>query len=137
MQLSPLQLKQYWVTSLGFAPCEHFDPESDLDLKFDSIKNHVNIRYVEEPVCCWQVDLSLAHEPGEEENAPYRYQIQVAGFFTVDEGIPEEKVKNIVKVNGASLLFGIAREQLRAALSSGPYPSVLLPSVSFRDLVEE
>ncbi|NQU39528.1 MAG: hypothetical protein HQ523_06215 [Lentisphaerae bacterium] len=51
--------------------------------------------------------------------------------------MPDERVGQFALVNGASVLFGTAREVLRSVMTNGPYEPILLPTVCFLDAKPE
>lgn len=55
----------------------------------------------------------------------------MVGYVLAQPGFPKEKMQRAVEINGPSMLFGAAREILRAATGRGPYGPVLIPSTSF------
>lgn len=60
------------------------------------------------------------------------------GIFEADETIPEDKVSRLTVVNGASILYGAAREIVATVTSRGRFEPLVLPSLSFAgvDVVE-
>lgn len=68
---------------------------------------------------------------------PYRFVAQIEGVFRFDHVGEIEERKRMVVINGASMLYGIVREQilnLTIRQKNGP---LLLPSLDFRVLAEE
>lgn len=137
MQPSALEVGVYFVTSSQVMANPHFSQENATELLFDSLKSEVVMRLVEEGNDQWEVHLTVAHQPGEKENAPYEFELQLVGLFSVKEVVPEDKREGFAKVNGASVLYSVAREHLRVVTSAGPFPPIYLPTVSFVDLIQE
>lgn len=79
----------------------------------------------------WQVTLKVTYRPGPDINAPYHFASEIVGLFQVSTEQAKEKVQWLVETNASSLLYSTARELLRNAMSSGPYPPMLLPTGSF------
>jgi preprotein translocase subunit SecB len=73
----------------------------------------------------------VKHQPAATANTPYSFALEVVGFFHVVAEFPEDKVERLVKTNGATMLYGIAREVVRDFTSRGPHAGMMLPSVSF------
>ena len=65
------------------------------------------------------------------------FSLQLIGLFSVNDQIDDKERKDFAKVNGASVLFSVAREHLRVLTSAGPYPAIYLPAVSFVDLLQD
>jgi preprotein translocase subunit SecB len=53
------------------------------------------------------------------------------GWFTLTPDIPADQSERFVSINGTAILYGLAREQLRSAMSAGPFVPIMLPSVTF------
>lgn len=70
-----------------------------------------------------------------ETNPHYRGRVVLRGEFLWigGEDLPEEERRNLLTVNGLSVLYGIARVYLRQLAEPLPAPPLLLPTVSFRD----
>src|SRR5439155_22261424 len=73
----------------------------------------------------------ITYQPQANSNVPYFFSLELVGFFEVAEAVPDDRIDRLVKTNGPSMLYGIAREVVRDITSRGPYLGVLLPSVSF------
>jgi len=79
----------------------------------------------------WRVQLRLRQEATPKNNSPYTFRIAIEGWFTLNPTFPADQAERFVTVNGTSILYGIAREQLRQAMATGPFLPILLPSVTF------
>lgn len=77
------------------------------------------------------VHLTIQQEALPGKNLPYAYELEMSGQVLVHPNFPLENVRQAVETNGPSLLFGAAREILRAATAFGPYGPILIPSVTF------
>jgi len=132
MKLSPLQLTDYFVHSIHVEALADYDPGKDQDLDIDSLQvtencfrangNHPN-RFA--------IDLVIKQDALAGKNLPYSYELHMIGFIEVSPNFPEDKLQRAVETNGPSMLFGAAREILRAATGRGPYGPVLIPSTTF------
>lgn len=130
MKTSPLQLEHYFVSDLHFAVNHAFDVTKKVDLSDDQfVVDAVSLCDEKSPEK-WQVTLRVKHHPVASANAPYSFTLEVVGFFLVLPAYPHDK-ERLVKTNGSTILYGIAREVVRNITSSGPHPGVLIPSVSF------
>ena len=77
---------------------------------------------------------------GRKEKVPYSFRVSLVGYFHVDESVVEKNKKQaniLLYANAPSLLYAAARELLATATARGPYPAVILPSVSFLDDAEK
>lgn len=132
MKLAPLQLTDYFVHSLRVEALADYDPDKEPDLDVSSL--HVGEK-------CFRangghpnrfaIDLVIRQDAVGGKNRPYAYELHMVGFIEVAPGFPEDKLQRAVETNGPSMLFGAAREILRAATGRGPYGQVLIPSTTF------
>lgn len=127
-QLPPLNLLNYkildfsWQTNLA---CK----DSDSPLK--TVQTEVLTRFKADDPLSFLVTLTIASKRGQ----PYKFKINLVGFFKIRPDVPEEERGRIAAVNGASMLYGSAREFIFMATSHGVHGTVLLPTISFLGLV--
>jgi preprotein translocase subunit SecB len=131
MATPPLDLQNYFLTELQFSANKHFDPNKPLGAKQEHfacsptfLPDPGNPRH-------YQVALTVKHPPNESVNYPYTFALEIVGFFEVREGYPPEGLERMVRITAPSLLYGVAREVVRAATGRGPFPHVIIPTVSF------
>ena len=129
MKSSPLQLEHYFVSDLHFSANRAFDPKKEVKLKVEDFG--VETALLSPDPAKWQVTLRVKHQPALSVNAPYSFTLEVVGFFHVVPEFPADKVQQLIKTNGPSILYGIAREVVRDFSMRGPHPGLMLPSVSF------
>ena len=129
---TPLSLIGYAVLKAGMKTNPSFRPDQPSVFTFDNLKiQNALKKEPDEQNPAWIVSLAIELAPKPEDNMPYELDIQMIGFFSVAEGCSAGFAKELVVVNGSSILFGTAREFLRTLTSSGPHPSIVLPTVSF------
>lgn len=81
--------------------------------------------------------MGLKLEKQEENPAPhYTYHIEIFGLFSLAEEFEPKDPDSFVKVNGAAVLYGAAREMIATLTARGPYDAVELPTVTFVDEVD-
>ena len=132
MRLAPLQLLDYHVLSLMLRANSDYDEDKEPDYGLDLLKIQSDQRLVDETNSRrWVIDLSITLDAPSGRNIPYSFAIEMMGFVSVAPAFPENSTAHAVKVNGPSMLFGAAREIIRATTGRGPYKAVLLPSASF------
>lgn len=76
---------------------------------------------------------------GRKDKVPYSFKVSLVGYFHVDKSAVEKNEKQariLLYANAPALLYAAARELLATATARGPYPAVILPSVSFMDDAE-
>ena len=79
----------------------------------------------------FQVVLRLKLLSPEGKKAAYTGEIHAVGLFKVVDKWPKDKVEQLVEANGSALLYGAIRELLINLTSRGPWPVVVLNSVTF------
>lgn len=135
MKLSPLQLIEYFVSEFHYGINSRYDGTKDLELRPDELAVETNCSPGKANPRVWTVTLQLKYQPAAERNTPYVFSISVVGFFEVAKIIEDGRMPVLVRTNGASVLYGTAREIIREQTSRGPAGPFLLPTASF--LVED
>jgi preprotein translocase subunit SecB len=131
MARSPLQLKQYFFTKinceadLNYKEPHHQNAGNKLEVKVQS-----NVAPNKDNKMAWRIILDI-HVSSPPKPAPYKMDLQVIGFFDVVPGYPENKIKELIRITGASILYSGAREYVLGFTSRGPWGPVLLPTISF------
>lgn len=132
MELAPLQLTDYFVTSIRVEASPDFDTSRETDLEIESLKIEQTCLPVDEDNDhAFSLVMSIHQDLVPGKNIPYSYEMQLVGTIVVHPDFPQEKLRHAVEVNGPSMLFGAAREILRAATGRGPYGQLLIPSTTF------
>ena len=132
MKLSPIQLEAYALSDLDYrANQEHKTGQPTTYREEDIVVDHSCVHTAEDEQV-WLITLSLRVQPRAEANAPYYVSLQLSGLVRALPVLKSDNVELIVRVNGASLLYGVAREVVRQVTSIGPFAPLLIPSVSFR-----
>lgn len=123
---SPLELKEYFFPVIQAVA----DPDAtENDRDFDLTVNVALARNAEEEL--YQVTLNIESIAGEGKKQQYQVSMSVVGIFTVSPSFPEPD--KLLYINGASILYGAARELLITVTSRGPWPEITLPTFSFKD----
>ena len=132
MKLAPLQLTDYFVLSIHVEALADYDAGKEQDLDVANLQVTENcVPAGEDKPNRFLIDLVIKQEALEGKNLPYSYELHMIGFIEVSPNFPEDRVQRAVETNGPSMLFGAAREILRAATGRGPYGPVLIPSTTF------
>lgn len=132
MKLAPLQLTDYFVLSIHVEALADHDPSKEQNLDVANLQVTENcVPAGEDKPHRFLIDLIIKQEALEGKNLPYSYELHMIGFIEVSPNFPEDRVQRAVETNGPSMLFGAAREILRAATGRGPYGPVLIPSTTF------
>jgi preprotein translocase subunit SecB len=132
MKPSPLILKGYAVLDLQMSANLQFNPQAPVELSMEDYKVNVDVAPSTRPKDSqWQVVLQVQHVANPKRNHTFAFSLRMIGFLDVHPSFAEDKRDNLLRVNGASMLYGAAREIIRSTTAHGPYLPVLLPSVSF------
>jgi preprotein translocase subunit SecB len=85
----------------------------------------------------WRVTLTvqIIGVEGKEE-PPYKGALVARGFYKVHESYPHD-VEKLVRITGASMLYGAIREMVAYISSRNPNGMINLPSVSFMENEEK
>lgn len=143
MKLSPLQLKHYHFTGIsilarpGVVPEESaVDSESYPVFGPDELSTNVSLGLPEEDVDPHEfaVLLVISCEPSEESKFPYVFAVSLEGVFSIKHDGELEERKKLVVCNGASMLYGAAREVLLSLTARQKHGPMLLPSANFNGM---
>jgi preprotein translocase subunit SecB len=139
MQLSPLILKQHFITSFSIKTAIPnvasqddlvklmMGSHSNITTQVQTAKNDDNKRL-------WKVVITLMVRPSEGSTfCPYVIDAELLGFFEVHQSVDESAAEDLVACNGPAILFGAAREIILFITGRGPMPPFTLPSVTFID----
>lgn len=126
-RVPPLELKKYFFPFVQVAADAEYEPSAK------KISPHFEVRTTvehDEENGIYQVALEIFAEPEDEKSKiPYSIHLITVGLFTVDENFPDRE--KLLKVTGASLLYSAAREFIITVTSRGPWPQVIIPTISF------
>jgi len=127
MMPSPLIIEEYFLTDLRVT-ANPSTQEAEVeggggDLAIESSVKRDGER--------WICSLTIALADHSKPRAPYAFRISLTGVFLPAPGYPEDGVEQMMNLNAPTVLYGSARELLATVTGRGPFPAVLLPSVSF------
>ena len=128
---SSLLLDSYFVEEIFCKANFDHDPKCTVDIGLKDITVDADVLAGKKKSDGWQVRLTVFHQTESKSNSPYSFRIAIVGFFRVDGKYPVERAEWLVKTNAPSVLYSIARENIRRLTIDGPWPFVLLPTVSF------
>lgn len=132
MKLAPLQLTDYFVHTIRVEALVDYDSDKEQDLDVASLQvTEICLPSNGDHPNRFSIDLLIKQEALEGKNLPYSYELHMVGFIEAHPDFPKDKLQRAVEINGPSMLFGAAREILRAATGRGPYGPVLIPSTTF------
>lgn len=86
----------------------------------------------------WQLELTIKIASTDKTN-PYIYdiEIQTIGIVELIVEVPSDDRQKLAVVNGLSILYGAVREMVINLTSRSPYGALMLPTISFTDVLKE
>jgi preprotein translocase subunit SecB len=96
-----------------------------------SVQINVNARQV--GAADYEVNLVLEGGAGEGENTLFKFELNYAGVFRV-ENIPAEQIQPAIMIEGPRLLFPFARQIIADAVRNGGYPPLYIDPIDFNAL---
>ncbi|TVP79360.1 MAG: hypothetical protein EA353_06245 [Puniceicoccaceae bacterium] len=132
---SPIELERYFVTDQAVSARISFSPEKEIVTRIEEFSVESEVRQIQgtsEPSEQWEVTVTIKHQPAPETNFPYDFRLTIAGIFkaSLTDAKPE-LVERLMKINASSILYGMAREIIRANTERGPWSGVVIPTHSF------
>ena len=136
MKHSPLQLQRYLVTDISCSANQNYNPEAEWAGAMENFTvESTAVRLEDQPKTSshsWSVEMVITQKSQKDQNFPYRFHVNLVGVFAFSEGARNAEEENqFVRVNGSSMLYGIAREVIRSLTAAGPWGAVILPTISF------
>lgn len=151
MRPSPLRLEGYYIRELfiqldpkleetgDFTSWTGYHFQPDKDFKPDGSEFEVDAytaRHVKDS-SKMRYRLILTSPKNSRRRVPYKFRISLVGFFQIDKDYPADRAGVLFHANAPAILYAAAREILATAMSRGPYPAIILPTVSFLDDAEQ
>lgn len=134
MKLAPLQLTDYFIAHLSLDSNPEFNSTKPADDPVETltvVPGYILSDYKDEQGTEWLVSLAITQTIPEGVNLPYAFSLHINGFVLVSPHLEGAMLKRAVHSNGPAMLFGAAREIIRAATGRGPWPAVIIPSTNF------
>ena len=139
MHKVPLQLDGYVFTKLLVEANSDYDPEkqqetteSEIDFSLGIVvgKDKDNPRL-------YQIEIHIENLRAKTTILPYTVEAKVVGVFSVDPEFKHDDLERLIQVNGASMLFGAAREQILTISGRGPFGPLKLPTINLLNAMTE
>ena len=131
MKAAPIILTEYFVTDMHISANIKFDPKQESPVLFKDFQVEFGATPEPKDQRAWQLNLKIQLQPAAEANVPYRVLLDMVGFVKVHPDVKDDFIERLVTTNGASMLFGAAREIIRDATARGPWAQLFIPSTSF------
>lgn len=131
---SPLNLESYGIASFSFMTDKEYVLDKGLDLNGCKITVDREYKTNTENDSYHMVELKIFVRPKKRGTFPYKIKLELGGFFITNKSdqYTEDTLRAIVYINGASMLYGVAREYIFMATCHNMCGPFMLPSVSFR-----
>jgi preprotein translocase subunit SecB len=138
MSKTPLRLEKYFFTTVTLKANPNFKYEDFKDHKMDfSVKTNVRGGAHKIIPNKFQITLDVKTEQLDERPLPYDVSLTLVGFFEVDPTITAPSPAELVRVTGSSILYSAAREFLLSIMGRGPWEPMMLPTISFANIVSK
>ena len=137
MKAAQIQLTNYFVSELQFAANRDFKLDSPSSVAAEDLQVTHHASSKGENKRQWQITLRIALNASPDSNSPYSFLVEMIGFIDVVESVSDDRIERFARINGTSLIFAAAREIIKAATSRGPFPPLLLPTVTFWEPKQE
>jgi preprotein translocase subunit SecB len=137
---SPLSLEWYFIKELRVAWQPDFDGSEAKSLLVSDLSVEVLPSQNKEEPLKWGFELIITLEDKTGKRFPYTFQIALVGFFEISKAYAERNPNGaelLAIVNGPAVLYSAAREHITTVTSRGPYPEVILPTVTFLPVEEK
>lgn len=135
MKKAPITLLDYSVLDLSVSANREYkaaEPAEFREAEFNAEPTVLKVATQDDPRR-WQVTLNIKYVPPAGTNFPYAYNLVMVGLFRVEGTVAPENEERMVRIQGASVLYGMGREIVRVTTGRGPHRAVLLPTASFYD----
>lgn len=128
MNDSPVSLERYYFKQLSVSASEDGDATAPV-----ALLTTLNCGQHQHDPRRFVLDLTLRFfaEQASEKTPTYTGEISVEGFFAIATQSLDRQSQEILVTNGAAILYGAAREIIMNITSRGPWPPLMLNSVSF------
>lgn len=132
MKLAPIQLERYFLTEVNCQANPQFKTDQETRFSVNDLELAAAVRPIPDKPGRWQVSLTIKLQAGPNANSPYSFRLHLVGIMCwLGPALPGEKLEALLRTNGPSMLYGAARETVRDLTARGPFPPLVLPSVSF------
>lgn len=132
------QLNSYKIQSVAVACNDSYD--RSLNAHIGDIAASINIAPHVKDKAKYRLSLEVRVTPTakkEKEFFPYSVAIKGRADFSFKEPWPPEQANHTLRLNGASILYGLLRAQVAQITAQSVYGQFLLPTMNFLELPEE
>lgn len=138
MSLIPLQLERSFFTKLHIDVNQEYRTEQNKTENAEvEIAVGLNVAQHNTDPHRYQIRLTIDGIEGKEAPTPYNISLQIVGYFVVDNEFEHNHIAKLVEINGASILYSAAREQVLNVTGRGPWGAFQLPTINFNNTKEK
>lgn len=134
MKLAPLQLSDYFLTDLTLQANPDYistKPADDCVETLAVTPHYSQTKNNGEKGTEWLVSLEISQTIPDGGNLPYSFSLRIQGTVLASPHLSGPKLQRAMHANGPAMLFGAAREIIRAATGRGPWNAVIIPATNF------
>ena len=130
--LSPLQLRQHSFQEVAIKVVDAGTAEGEV-----TFEQQFACAFAIDNPLMWRGDLRVTIVSEREKPFSYSGVIAIRGIFEIHPAFPEARREDLIKVNGAGILFGAIREMVLTVTSRSLKGPLLLPTLNFQQAEEE
>jgi preprotein translocase subunit SecB len=134
MSASPLSLVNYFYTSIEIRANENIT-EEDLEKRTPfgaDVEVQVACGHADGSETDFMVSLTIELTARVGHLQSYYGTLSMTGFFTIDPRFPADEREKLLSIAGPSILYSSARDFIQTITSRGPWPALMLPTISFK-----
>ena len=135
MKSAPIQLISLFFTDIRITALPNHVP-ADLNRYDLDVKTEVMMVSKDKPRHR-SVVLTIKIKPDDGAALAYVGEVSLFGTFAVVDSWPEDRIEQLVYVNGSGMLYAAAREMICAITARGPWPMFTIHSWSFGQMFKE
>ena len=129
--LSPLQLK-----NLAFEKvCLEVQPSGTFEA-MPQLRQNLETAIVDADQRIYRLDLDLEIKIDPEKPFAYSGEVSAVGVFEVSPDFPDERLLQLVQVNGGSILYGAIRDMVLTISGRSLKGGFLLPTLNFQEVLK-
>lgn len=144
VEFANLQLEGYYVDELHCAAADHMDdaemlamtpglhvqPPKPMGLDAYSVLVQIEGGQHKRDPSRFRVVLRIASDEKDEDRPPYDFDLTLVGYFR-SQVKPTPAIEPYLLRNAAMILYSSARELLASVTGRGPFPALVLPTLTF------
>ena len=129
---SAFQLNRLFFTDVRITAQQEAGPRGELDTQFRFTGAASDPEQLH-----WTIVLRVTLEPKVATKPSYSGTVEAVGTFTISEMVPAGERARFAYISGCGIVYSSIRELVANITSRGPWPTVLLTTVTFASLVDD